>query len=151
MDTNQKRWFDSRPEEELYDVIADPHELTNLTRDPDHAEALLTLRAALAKWQARVVDLATEPETAMAERMWPEGIEPVTQPPRITRVAGEIRIECASQGASIGYRFDGDQRWQHYTHPITLPTDDVGIEAKAVRYGWAESASVRASWPARRP
>jgi len=147
MDANQKRWFESRPEEELYEVSADPHELVNLAKDPSHIEALLELRSALAEWQARVVDLATEPETAMAERMWPNGIEPATQPPSITRVDGEIRIECSNQGASIGYRLDGDLRWRLYTHPIKFLKDTASIEAKAVRYGWAESAPVQASWP----
>jgi hypothetical protein len=59
---------------------------------------------------------------------------------------GEIRIECASEGASIGYRFDSDEPWQLYIHPIEASHDLSGIEAKAVRYGWAESATVQASW-----
>jgi len=147
MDANQRRWFESRPEEELYDLNADPYELQNLAENPDHAGALIRLRRALADWQAHVADLASESEPAMAERMWPGGIEPVTSSPSIKRMDGKIQIECASEGASIGYRLHPDEPWQLYTHPIEASENLSNIEAKAVRYGWAESPSVRASWP----
>lgn len=38
------------PPEELYDVVADPHETVNLADDPAHKAALLRLRAATEKW-----------------------------------------------------------------------------------------------------
>lgn len=45
-----------RPVEELYDVEADPHELTNLADDPRHAEVLEAMRAALDSWAAETDD-----------------------------------------------------------------------------------------------
>ncbi len=39
-----------RPAEELYDVSADPHELTNLVDDPEYAGVLAELRHALDEW-----------------------------------------------------------------------------------------------------
>jgi arylsulfatase A-like enzyme len=45
-----------RPEEELYDVDADPHELKNLAGDPKHAAMLQQLRAELEKWQQETGD-----------------------------------------------------------------------------------------------
>lgn len=41
---------DTRPEEELYDLREDPHEMNNLAADPAYAEALQTMRAALDAW-----------------------------------------------------------------------------------------------------
>jgi len=40
------------PEEELYDVVADPHEINNLAKsdNPEHRAALQRLRAVLEKW-----------------------------------------------------------------------------------------------------
>ena len=47
-----------RPAAELYDLAADPHELTNLAEDPAHAEVLENLRAELAAWRRRTADPA---------------------------------------------------------------------------------------------
>jgi len=38
------------PEEELYDLQTDPHEIANLAKSPEHQETLKRLRAALEKW-----------------------------------------------------------------------------------------------------
>lgn len=40
----------TRPEEELYDLLADPYELTNLAADPVYAERLANMRAAVNQW-----------------------------------------------------------------------------------------------------
>ena len=40
----------SRPELELYDLEADPHEVSNLAQSPEHATHLARLRAALDDW-----------------------------------------------------------------------------------------------------
>ena len=45
-----------RPEEELYDLAADPHELNNLANDSAHAETLGRLRKQLAEWQQKTED-----------------------------------------------------------------------------------------------
>lgn len=41
-----------KPEEELYDLVADPMETHNLATSPDHSEQLDRLRGALDKWMA---------------------------------------------------------------------------------------------------
>ena len=45
-----------KPAEELYDLAADPHELTNLADDPAHAGTLKTLREELDAWRAETHD-----------------------------------------------------------------------------------------------
>lgn len=45
-----------KPEEELYDLENDPHELRNIASDPAHKETLARLRDALAKWQKETAD-----------------------------------------------------------------------------------------------
>lgn len=56
------RRYNTRPAEELYDLSADPWELTNLAADPRHAAKLKTLRADLDAWMKDQGDegLATE-------------------------------------------------------------------------------------------
>jgi len=44
------RAFRKRPAEELYDLVADPHELVNLADDPAQHDVLVTLRAELDAW-----------------------------------------------------------------------------------------------------
>lgn len=46
-----------RPAEELYDIVNDPHELTNLAADPRFAETLKRYREVLDKWQQETNDI----------------------------------------------------------------------------------------------
>jgi arylsulfatase A-like enzyme len=47
---------ESRPQEELYDLVADPNELTNLASQPKHQKQLIHLRATLDKWVEKSQD-----------------------------------------------------------------------------------------------
>ena len=67
-DPEHRKFFDlacaKRPAAELYDVEADPHQLTNLAADEKHAATKAELAAKLQKWMAETGDLrATEPQT----------------------------------------------------------------------------------------
>jgi arylsulfatase A-like enzyme len=46
-----------RPEEELYDVVADPHQLTNLAGDAAHAQTLAKLRGVQREWARETGDI----------------------------------------------------------------------------------------------
>jgi arylsulfatase A-like enzyme len=57
---------ETRPAEELYDLAADPHEVTNLAADPKHEAALAAMRKRLADWEEKTGDRGRTPEpTAM--------------------------------------------------------------------------------------
>ncbi len=136
-----------RPREELYDLAVDPDETRNVASDPTYSSDLLRLKEALADFESNTPDLSRDSERAMAERMWPGLNQPMTESPVATRVgAGDeaaIALSSATPGASIGYRFTDDppDRWRLYVGPIPLPNGKA-IEAKAVRYGYAESAVI---------
>jgi hypothetical protein len=51
-----------RPAEELYDLLADPHEVNNLAGDAAHAQTLAELRARLAQWEEQTQDKGRQPE-----------------------------------------------------------------------------------------
>lgn len=55
---------DSRPEEELYDLQADPFETQNLATTPKFKTQLEQMRARLSKWEVETNDQGRTPETA---------------------------------------------------------------------------------------
>jgi N-sulfoglucosamine sulfohydrolase len=61
------RRYYRRPAEELYDLTADPYELTNLAADPAHAERLKGLRADLGAWMRDQGDEGLKTERALPD------------------------------------------------------------------------------------
>ena len=61
----QARWVaPSRPEFELYDHQADPHEVNNLVEHPAHKKSLEGLKRRLAQWIDDTADQGRTPESA---------------------------------------------------------------------------------------
>lgn len=52
----------TKPSEELYDELNDPHEINNLADDPQYAKKRDELRSALSAWQNEVGDVGLIPE-----------------------------------------------------------------------------------------
>jgi arylsulfatase A-like enzyme len=140
LDEAQSRWFEAPGAEQLFDLRADPYELSNLAADPEMSPVLGAMRGELDRWLAEVGDTSEEPEAMMAERFWPGGEQPVTREPSGSVSAGFLTLESVDVGASLGYRINSGA-WQLYSGPVTVAPGD-RITAKAVRYGWAESATV---------
>jgi len=61
------------PEEELYDLQKDPHEIVNLAKSPGHQDVLERMRAAVEKWIAETDDRGRTPEAATEEESTPPG------------------------------------------------------------------------------
>ncbi len=143
MNEQQKFWFEPRPQEELYDVQADPHEVNNLAANPDYSTVLVRMRQALKDWQVQVADYSNQPEAEMARQFWPAGKQPVTAEPSIVVIDDNtVQLLSGVPGASLGYRI-GNGDWQAYApeSTVTVPAGEV-LSAKAVRYGWLASEEV---------
>jgi len=52
----------TKPAEELYDTVTDPHEIKNLAEDPAQQERLEEMRGVLKAWQDRIKDRGMQPE-----------------------------------------------------------------------------------------
>lgn len=139
----QAQWFrPSKPAEELFDTVNDPHELNNLADDPAYADKLAELRGALDTWIAETNDLGAVPERDLLERFWPNRQQPQTAPPTIQRTGNEVRLSSPTEGATIGYQIgDAHESWQVYTGPITVAADQP-LRAIAHRLGYRTSAVV---------
>jgi len=140
----QELWFaQSKPDEELYDLYADPSELNNLIDDPQYKEKAEELRTALKKWMDDIGDMGFIPETEMISNMW-GGDEkpPVTATPEIITNEGKISVSCATQGASIGYKIikrgiESDS-WEVYSTPFELKKKET-LLYQAHRIGYEPS------------
>jgi len=64
----QTRFWQAKPAEELYDLEADPDEVTNLADSPQHGEVLSRMRAAHREWAGRIRDVGLLAEWEMHER-----------------------------------------------------------------------------------
>ncbi len=58
-------WESTKPVEELYDTVADPHEIDNLVDSPEHQRVLETLRTVLRQWMLQTHDTGLLPEAEM--------------------------------------------------------------------------------------
>ncbi|WP_420581017.1 sulfatase-like hydrolase/transferase [Reichenbachiella sp.] len=149
-DTNQLTpaqalWFrPTKPAEELFDLVNDPHELNNLAEDPKYADKLQELRKACTKWTKDINDTGLIPETELIARFKPNGIQPQTAPPVIQQIDSLITITCQTEGASIGYKlFNSDEdpetiSWSVYTEPFSISISQQ-LQVIAHRIGYQPS------------
>ena len=64
----QRRFWEPKPPEELYDIQDDPHQIHNLVGSPEHQAILEDLRKAHRDWERSVRDLSLLPESEMLAR-----------------------------------------------------------------------------------
>ena len=89
-------------------------------------------------------DFSKTDELEMAKNFWPNGEQPVTETPQILiNTVGTASLVPSADHDSVGYRVNGGA-WNLYSKPLSLPRNTI-LEAKSVRYGWAESPVIRVS------
>jgi hypothetical protein len=137
----------SKPPEEFYDAKIDPHQTRNLIDRPDLAVRIQAMRDALDQWTKETGDLGLiQPEAKMVrEKLWPpDGKQPQTATPMPALNHGVLTIECATEGASIGFRKRGETAWTIYTAPTEVD-EKAGYEVVAHRIGFKRSGIVEVS------
>lgn len=141
-----KRWFETKAPEELYDIQKDPYELKNLATDPAYKKEINRMREAHLEWTVKTNDKGYIPEKDLIERMWPGLKQPETADPVAETVSTSgnesmVKLSCPTTGASIGYRFDNDEKWQLYHQPVSVPKSGQLIFS-SIRYGYKRSKEV---------
>jgi len=142
----QNYWFrKEKTSEEFYNCKADPENLHNLIEDKKCAKKIEAMRKEMDEWQANVGDMGSIPEKQQFLNLWPNGVQPVTQKPTISRNGNLLKASCPTEGASIAYVIsdekispDFDSGWQLYSNPIKL-TKGKKIYFQAHRIGFKES------------
>jgi hypothetical protein len=149
----QRNYFlKTKPIEELYDTVTDPHEVKNLADDPKYKDVLERMRKVHQEWMKQTRDIGLIPEPEFDEMKWPGGkwqktAEPIFQP--ASKAADKemyITITCATTGASIAYKISnsGNKKtsWELYTKPVLLKPGQL-LHARACRIGFTDSDQVQ--------
>ncbi|WP_190810105.1 sulfatase-like hydrolase/transferase [Flagellimonas sp. S3867] len=147
LNETQMLWFsESKPKEELYDCVNDPHEINNLVQNPEYAQKLQELSSEMDRWLAEIGDQPNLPERELIDQLWQGANEqPVTAKPVLIQVDNEITMECKTEGASIGYRIMGDDPatpWKIYTAPFKVQ-NGTQLEIEAHRIGFKPSEVIQ--------
>jgi arylsulfatase A-like enzyme len=144
----QAQWFrQTKPEEELFDTMEDPHELNNLAEDPSYHNKLVELRKECDRWMDEINDMGLIPEKEILEMFWPGRKQPVTEAPVYEISDGKVFLRSPTVGASIGYQLlnEGEiplDTWEVYTGPIPIEGNMI-IQAVAHRLGFKPSEQIK--------
>jgi N-sulfoglucosamine sulfohydrolase len=143
LDSIQALWFRPvKPEEELFDILADPHEIHNLAYDPAYRDIKARLSRALDEWIEMTGDPLTLPEPELVKKLWPpDGIQPVTAEVAFKPSGANLMLASETNGASIAYQVNqaiGGDHWELYKGPLPLSSID-SIAATAIRIGYRQS------------
>ncbi|MGJ8691408.1 MAG: sulfatase family protein [Thalassotalea sp.] len=140
----QAQWFrTSKPVDELFDTINDPHELNNLAGDVKYSKKLAELQAEMDKWLAEINDTPSLPEAKLVEKMWQgQSTQPKTEAALMSYQNDKVTIKSNTAGASIGYKIIENSyepaSWEIYQRPFKLPKGAV-LKTFAHRIGYQQS------------
>jgi uncharacterized sulfatase len=140
----QKLFFaPEKPEEELYDTQADPHEVNNLAFQIEHLRTVGRMRSELMRWMGEIKDLGQMPEEQLKERMRPGGVWQTTAAPVASRQGKRLTLTCPTPGSSIVWTAskEAKPRWNLYALPVDISVGET-IRAKACRLGYKDSPEI---------
>lgn len=137
----QKRWFQSPAcEEELYDCIMDPYQISNLAGQQEHIELLKRMREAYRKeWiEPFNSDWEVQPEEFFIRKVWPDGLKPVCESPLLRKENGKLVIENDLSIYSAIYRKQGEECWHLYNTPVDIIDGEL-VSVRLERIGYTSS------------
>lgn len=137
LDSLQSQWFRTpKPEEELYDLEADPNEFINLAEREEFQDTLLHLRNVLKEWIKTTNDLGLYPENELLAKWLPDG-EPQHLPDlELEDKGGKINLFNSQTDATIIWKQQQDSTWHFFKDPLP---NNISFIAKAVRIGYEDS------------
>ena len=149
LNADQKYWYrQSKTKEEFYVRSTDPYSLRNIIDDPEYTKEIKKHRLALKKWQKEIEDVGALPEKKYLSYMWPEGIQPQTQKPKVVVKEGLLNIESLTLGSSSAYIISDldfqpglDDGWKLYHQPVVV--DKSYLYVISTRLGFKDSDIVK--------
>ena len=149
LNADQKYWYrQSKTKEEFYVRSTDPYSLRNIIDDPGYTNEIKKHRLALKKWQKEIEDIGALPEKKHLSYMWPEGIQPQTQKPKVVVKEGLLNIKSLTLGSSSAYIISDldfqpglDDGWKLYHQPVVV--DKSYLYVISTRLGFKDSDIVK--------
>ena len=141
---SQAQWFrESKEVDELFDTLADPHELNNIAGNPEYKDVLESLKTEMDRWLNQIGDNPDMSEGDLIAKLWNgRASKPVTADPEISFNAGLASLKSSTSGASISYKLIQNHyepnSWEIYSEPFVFP-DGATLKAQAHRIGYVES------------
>ncbi len=152
----QMQWFrDSKPEEELFDLENDPHELNNLVENLDYQSKLTELRTEMDRWLSEIGDDPALPERKLLTELWDGAdLQPVTELPALifSSDGSNVTFSSDTPGASIGYKVIPEHEpepdsWAVYSDEGIDLEPGLTIKIQAHRIGFIASEIVEYTHP----
>lgn len=152
LDDYQKSWFETKVNEELYDVVNDPFSISNLATKPEYTKVLKEMREQEQQQFEEKYDYGSIPEADMIAKMWPNNTQPKTANPTFELKKDMLTVSCSTKSASISYKiskskdekFDLNSNWTLYTKAIQVPKGQF-VYLIANRIGFKDSDMVIAA------
>ncbi|QOD61983.1 sulfatase-like hydrolase/transferase [Polaribacter haliotis] len=149
LNEKQQIWFQTKTDEELYDVEKDPYQINNLSENPEYASVLEEMRETSKNHYADRKDFGFTPEAEMIDTMWPNNTQPTTNSVVIKKDNDKVTLSSTTKGASIAYlisdnaneKLNYDSKWQLYSTPITVEKGKT-LYTVAQRIGFKQSEIV---------
>lgn len=149
LNKTQMQWFTkTKPVEEFYDTHTDPCQLNNLALNPKYKKQFDELKLAYNNWYNTVGDMHVLPELELRNKMWGNDKEaPITAKPELVKVKDGYMIQCATQGAVIGYvlipkngKNKNGEAWKiyHFGSIALKEGDKIMIRAQRIGYKAAD-------------
>jgi len=139
LDSVSALWMaDTKPEEELYDLMTDPYEINNLAGNEQYRDTLLFMRKKLDNWIAETNDLGRFDEKKLISRWFVDGKQPVLASPGFNLSENGLTITSDIPDATLVWKRPSEDKWTIYSDPVHYSANDT-IEAKAIRIGYTDS------------
>ena len=139
---SQRLWFrKTKPREELFDVLNDPHEINDLSKDEFYDYIKKGLKEKLERWEEDGTYKALMTELELIEFLWPNQTRPVAVKPSVIIKDKVLTLETTQEGMTLAYRLNSasiNDPWTIYTGPVSIE-DGSTVDAVADRIGYKSS------------
>lgn len=119
----QSQFFEARPAEQLFDLSADPHEVNDVSKNPDNQEILQKMRRRMTEKVKSIHDLSFYPESHMVAKALGDGAaygeKHTREINRLVDIADLALVPFAKARQSLASAMGAKNPWERYWACIT--------------------------------